>query len=155
MIVNRRRPARRGFALMLVMVSTTLVLSSWALANRRTSALLRLRQAHVNRLAGMFGTIAETHLADPAPEALAYAAALLETGDPTLDHDPESGLPEPYLCRKSCLDASGKAIEFVVRFTPDPNVEGRWTIEAIPKDLWQGDPENPPLDDIPAMPGSF
>ncbi len=149
---HRKRPARRGFALMLVMVMTTLILSSWALANRRTAALLQLRQAQVHQLDMTLGSVTEMHLAAPGPEALGYALALMETGTPPIETNNGSGDTQPYLCRKTCRNASGDTVDYVIRFTPDPDVAGRWTIEAILADQWPGDPA---LTDIPVMPDSF
>lgn len=150
MNAGRRRGRRRGFALMLVIVTTTLVLSAWALANRRTAALLRLRLAHAERLASVLGAVVET--SDPAREALARALGLMETGDPPLEDDPDTGEMRPYLCRRTAPDEAGGPVEHVVRFAPDPSEPGRWTIEAIPADQWPGEP---PLEEIPAMPSTF
>jgi hypothetical protein len=76
----KRRPPRRraGIALVFVVLSVTMILATWGLANRQTVALVRLKE----RLAIRESARAAT---DARRLALAYGLALLETGLPPIE----------------------------------------------------------------------
>ena len=143
---NRGRRPRRGFALMLVVVYSTLVLSAWGVANRRTASILALKRAHADRLVAVLGQVVESR--DYPREAATRGIALLETGDPPDETDPDSGNPRPYACKVTFSEDQ----VYVVKFVKDENDATRWTIDVTPSDQWS---ETPALEDLPEMPSSF
>ena len=101
-----RRRRRRGFALVMVAVQLTLLLSTWGLANRQLGGLMRVEDALQDRARCDAGSLA----------ALARALALLETGLPPEDD---------YRCRVA-LDAGEYDIEFT------KGNDGTWTVSTSP-----------------------
>jgi hypothetical protein len=115
--MNTPSKRRRGFALMLVVVQMTLLISLWGVAYRQLGAAMRLLKA-------MNGT---TPAVSDGYKPLALALAALETGDP-----PSSG--QTYSC--SILTPTGPAY-FLVTFLmptdkPNPDASGNetWTVST-------------------------
>ncbi|SIO12531.1 hypothetical protein SAMN05444166_2586 [Singulisphaera sp. GP187] len=124
----KRVEKRRGAVLAIVIIFSTMVLATWALASRRTLALVRLKEQLVRR---------ETRAEEKARRcfALAFGLALLETGSPPV---PEG---EPaYLCETSILSGDGTERTYLLRF--ERIEETRWTVRARLAVL--GDPGNLP-----------
>jgi hypothetical protein len=123
----KRIERRRGAALALVIIFSTMVLASWALAGHRMIAQVRLKEQLVRREArGEEG--ARRRL------ALAFGLALLETGTPPV-------LPgeAAYLCETQ-IRGDGIVRTYVLRFEKITNA--RWTVHARLAGL--GDPANLP-----------
>lgn len=115
---HRRRRRPRGMALVLVIIHSTLILSAWAVANRNTVDLVMLKQYMDDREHS-----AGHREAGSKQLAMAYAVALLRTGDP-----PAS----PYTCLVD-VDAD-----------PDPDEADVFThtltfelVEATPLPRWR------------------
>jgi hypothetical protein len=85
---------RRGLALALVTIHATLILTAWALANRQTGGLVRLKTYMAEREEqGGYREAAARRL------AIGYALALLETGEPPPpDPAPPEGEAYTYEC---------------------------------------------------------
>jgi hypothetical protein len=125
--------SRRGLALALVTIHATLLLSAWAVANRQTADIVRLKEH-----AGRSRTDHE-----PAARrlALAYAVALLETGVPE-DDDADDATPTAHECYIDVATKTGDDLgpkwTYKISYTLDPNPGGNppapkekhWTISV-------------------------
>jgi hypothetical protein len=146
-MTTRRRRCRPGLALVLVTVHAVLIMSAWAVANRQTVGLIRLKEHAAAR---------------PEPEgyrepaarrlALGYALALLETGDPPsmdyacgaeIDADADGDADFTYVLTFHLVQPNPAPPEYV----PDLTAPGanRWLITIEPYN-----PGNhPPKDQMP------
>ena len=124
----KRVERRRGAALALVIILSTMVLASWAVAGHRMIAQVRLKEQMVWREArGEEG--ARRRL------ALAFGLALLETGTPPVPPGEAA-----YLCETQILSGDGIVRTYVLRFEKITN--DRWTVHARLAAL--GDPADLP-----------
>lgn len=123
----KTRPPRRGYAMLLVLVFITLVLSVFSVSYRYTATALRVETARTLQQRRDEGSV----------HALARGLALLETGLPPL---------EPYACCVEISTSKGPR-SFTVIFTLE--TEGIWSVRALPTTLLE-DP--PPMPDSFAAP---
>lgn len=123
----KTRPPRRGYAMLLVLVFITLVLSVYGASYRYMAAALRVEAARTLQEARDEGSM----------HALARGLTLLETGLPPL---------ESYACGVKISTSEGP-LPFTVTFTLE--TEGIWSVHAQPTSLI----ENPqPMPDSFANP---
>ena len=105
-----RRPARRGYAMVIVLVFIVLFFSLWSVAYRQTAAALRAESVQSNRVRRDEGTT----------QALARGLALLETGVPPSN---------PYV-RGVTVNTSTGSRRFTVTFTTAGT--NTWSVQAVP-----------------------
>ncbi len=112
-----RRPIRRGFALMLVVILLASLATAWAVAARQASASFAIDRARSARAARDEGAV----------YVLGRAIALLETGDP-----PNATDIDPYSCYLTVPTSMGDRT-FVATYLRlgDPN-EHRWSVAVAP-----------------------
>jgi hypothetical protein len=118
-----RKPSRRGFAMVLVLVFVTMILTVWGVAGRHIASMIRIEQARANRARHDVTKL-------PALAALARSLAALEAGYP-----PAS----PYTC--SILGSDGT--RFAASFVRDPERPEEWAVSVAPG----ADDSLPPLDE--------
>jgi hypothetical protein len=106
--MNKRRPARRGYALMLVMLFVVLFLVMLGVTWRQVASVLRIetvRQSQVRRDRGcLLAVVQGIHFMETTPPAAS-----------------------PYVWGTTI---DGKS--FTVTFTQDPGDSTLWTVEAVP-----------------------
>ena len=115
------RRARRGYAMMLVLVFMVLFLSMLGVAYRHVGAALRIETVHA----------AQTSRDEGSIQAIARALTLLETGLP-----PGS----PYTCGVT-LSTSAGACAITVTFTQESPTN--WSVHAAPTKSGESPPPMP------------
>ena len=118
----RRRGTRPGFALLLVVLSTTALLAAWGVAAQQTTDLVRLKEALKAR--------EQSALLDSGrcrTLALAYGLAMLETGYPP----PELMVDDEYRCNISLSLPGVGAVLYTLTFRYIEGTED-WTVQADP-----------------------
>ncbi|AGA30573.1 hypothetical protein [Singulisphaera acidiphila] len=112
----KRVERRRGAVLAIVIIFSTMVLATWALASRRTLAQVRLKEQLVQREA-------RAEESGRRRFALAFGLALLETGLPPVPPGETT-----YLCETAILSGDGIERTYLLRF--EKIEKTRWTVRA-------------------------
>ncbi len=125
------RTRRRGFALIMVLVTLALILAIWLLAQDHLGAALRQETLHASRAERDQGRLL----------ALARGVRLLETGEPSTN---------PYSCQVSLSTPRGNVIYKVTYETSQIDYSTTspttWTVTATVR---------PDIEVLPLMPDSF
>jgi hypothetical protein len=111
-------------ALALVLLTSTLIMGAWAVAGRRTASVVQIKESIAAR-----EQEAGRVEASRRRLALAYAMALLESGQPPV---PES--ETFYECRAE-IAHDGVSQVYVLRFEVVDVAAGRWKVTAR---VWDG-----------------
>jgi Tfp pilus assembly protein PilX len=132
---------RRGFALVLVVVTILVLLGFWAMAYRETASLIRVESS---RLLNQTRAVQSIH----AMTALDQALTLLEVSIPT------NRQTYVYTCT---VNVTPPAM-FTVTFTPTPNnqlpgASNGWTVQVTPGSLTASH-SLPSPGDVPQWPSS-
>lgn len=122
MLKMRNSRSRRGFALLLVVVSTSAMLSAWSLASRQVAELVRRKESLKLREETSLARADRCRLM-----ALGYALAMLETGSPPADPSQD----DPYRCNVSIGLPGQDSLSYTLTFV---RVEGsdEWSVNAAP-----------------------
>jgi hypothetical protein len=106
----KNKAARHGYALVLVLIFTVLLLSLVGVAYRQIGSALRLESVRTAQVIRDEGSL----------QALARALALLGTGPPPSN---------PYVCDATINTSSGSR---VFTITMSSEIEGQWTVHSAP-----------------------
>ncbi|MBU4273150.1 MAG: hypothetical protein KKE86_11140 [Planctomycetes bacterium] len=124
--MNGKRPPRRGYALLTVLVFVVLFLAMLGVAWRQIGAVLRIEAARAKQMSRDEGSL----------RAVAKGLRLLETGLPSEDE----------VSYSTTIDEGSQW--YKVTFTRDPADETVWTVSAIPESS-QSEEEMSPIFDNP------